>query len=94
MLATLATARFHRVSVSERLVPLLSHPPVMVETMNDQLRLLQPDEPPWRLDEHTRQVGRQGLRQARAALHRTVADPAEPAAARPRPRPRPSAEAA
>ncbi len=45
--------------------------------MQEQLRLLQPDDRGWRLDEHTREIGRQGLQEARAALRRAV--PAEEA---------------
>ena len=37
----------------------------MTET---QLRLIDPREVSWRLDEHTKAVGRQGLARARAAL--------------------------
>jgi hypothetical protein len=33
-----------------------------------QLTLIDPAATDWRLDEHTREVGRQGLAQARAAL--------------------------
>ncbi len=37
----------------------------MTET---QLRLIDPREVSWRLDEHTKAVGRQGIARARAAL--------------------------
>ncbi|MGH9279162.1 MAG: hypothetical protein ACRD12_13785 [Acidimicrobiales bacterium] len=39
--------------------------------MNDQLVLLDDDDEgqrPWRLDEHTREIGRRGVAQAREAL--------------------------
>jgi hypothetical protein len=36
--------------------------------MSDQLRLLEPSESSWRLDERTKAIGRRGLAQARAAL--------------------------
>jgi hypothetical protein len=42
----------------------------MVETMNEQLILLRPAERPWRLDDHTREIGRRGVEEARAALRR------------------------
>jgi hypothetical protein len=47
----------------------------MVLTMNEQLLLVcgSPEEPPWRLDDHTREVGRRGLQEAREALRRTAA---------------------
>ncbi len=54
----------------------------MVLTMNEQLLLLCPDERPWRLDEKTRQVGRQGVQEARAALGQAA--PARGAAVLPR----------
>ncbi len=56
----------------------------MVETMNEQLLLLRPDERPWRLDDHTRHVGREGVEQARAALRQVAA--AKAPATRPSPR--------
>jgi hypothetical protein len=34
----------------------------------DQLRLLEPSDGRWRLDQETREVGRRGLEQARLAL--------------------------
>jgi hypothetical protein len=42
---------------------------------NDQLGLLppSPDEAPWELDEHTRQIGKQGLAAARQALQQAAA---------------------
>ncbi len=46
----------------------------MVETMNEQLILLRPAEQPWRLDDHTREIGRRGVEEARAALRRGSAD--------------------
>lgn len=36
--------------------------------MNEQLHLIGSDDRPWVIDPHTRQVGLEGLRQARAAL--------------------------
>jgi hypothetical protein len=47
----------------------------MVETMNEQLLLLRdplvgPAERPWQLDDHTREIGRRGVEEARAALRR------------------------
>ncbi len=36
--------------------------------MNEQLPLIGSDDSPWVIDPHTRQVGLEGLRQARAAL--------------------------
>ncbi|HEX7276189.1 MAG TPA: hypothetical protein VF244_02350 [Acidimicrobiales bacterium] len=50
--------------------------------MNEQLLLLRPDERPWRLDEHTRAVGRQGVQEARAALRQASPTPAPTALAR------------
>ncbi len=47
--------------------------------MQEQLILVQPDERPWELDEHTREVGRRGVAQARQALRNATA--ARPAAA-------------
>lgn len=38
--------------------------------MARQLELIRSDEPAWRLDEQTRQVGRRGVAAARQALHR------------------------
>jgi len=40
--------------------------------MNEQLLLLRPAERPWRLDPHTREIGREGVREARAALRRAA----------------------
>jgi hypothetical protein len=50
--------------------------------MNTQLRLIEAATP-WRLDERTREIGRAGVAQARAALRdasrrATPADPAAP----------------
>lgn len=46
--------------------------------MNDQLVLLDDDEDDrlayWRLDEHTREIGRKGVALAREALRRQPAD--------------------
>lgn len=36
--------------------------------MTKQLRLIDPSEVSWRLDEHTKAIGRQGIANARAAL--------------------------
>jgi len=41
--------------------------------MHEQLLLLRPDDRPWRLDDHTREVGRQGILDARAALRQARA---------------------
>jgi hypothetical protein len=41
--------------------------------MTRQLRLLDPSTVDWRLDEHTRAVGRQGVARARAALQAVLA---------------------
>jgi hypothetical protein len=49
-------------------IDMLSHPTAIVETMNEQLPLIGTDDRPWVLDPHTRRVGLDGLRQARAAL--------------------------
>jgi len=38
--------------------------------MEQQLTLVEPDERPWELDNHTREIGRRGLEQARRALQR------------------------
>ena len=46
----------------------VSHPPVMLVTMNDQLVLLDDDDREWRLDERTREIGRRGVALAREAL--------------------------
>jgi hypothetical protein len=61
----------------------------MLQTMNEQLPLIGTENHPWAIDPHTRQVGLEGLRQARAALAgRPAAErdshdsaPARPAAA-------------
>jgi hypothetical protein len=36
--------------------------------MNEQLHMIVSEDRPWVIDPHTRQVGLEGLRQARAAL--------------------------
>ena len=64
----------------------LSHQLVLVDTPRT-----------WRLDDHTREISREGLAQARAALRdglrrRPASDP--PAHTHPRPRPGPSRQAA
>ena len=46
----------------------MSHPPVILGEMEQQLLLLDPPPDDWRLDEHTRQIGRRGVQQARDAL--------------------------
>jgi hypothetical protein len=38
-----------------------------------QLALLESPEPVWRIDDHTREVGRQGVAAARAVLRRSIA---------------------
>lgn len=47
--------------------------------MQEQLVLVEPAERPWELDEHTREIGRRGVEQAREALRN--AKVARPAAA-------------
>jgi hypothetical protein len=47
--------------------------------MQEQLVLVEPLERPWVLDEHTREIGRRGVEQARQALRN--ANAARPAAA-------------
>ncbi|MEA2716354.1 MAG: hypothetical protein QOI99_671 [Actinomycetota bacterium] len=42
--------------------------------MHEQLHLLRSDDRPWRLDDHTREVGRRGIEEARAALHAARGD--------------------
>lgn len=41
--------------------------------MQEQLLLVRSEDQSWRLDEHTREVGRQGVRDARAALRQAAA---------------------
>jgi hypothetical protein len=41
--------------------------------MARQLVLLDPAEPDWQLDDRTKEVGRQGIAEARAVLRRAVA---------------------
>ena len=43
--------------------------------MERQLILIEERQPDWRLDEHTREVGRAGVAQARAALRAALARP-------------------
>ncbi len=55
--------------------PLLSHPPGNMGTMDkkNQLALLARDDAAsWELDEHTRQIGKQGIAAAREALQRAA----------------------
>jgi hypothetical protein len=40
----------------------------MMVHMTTQLRLIEPTDADWRLDERTKAIGRKGLAQARAAL--------------------------
>ena len=42
--------------------------------MHEQLLLLRSDDRPWSLDEHTREVGRRGIAEARAALRAAKGD--------------------
>lgn len=42
----------------------------MHESYDDQLQLLDPGPRPWHIDERTREIGRRGLAEARAALRR------------------------
>jgi len=53
--------------------------------MHEQLFLLRTDEHAWRLDDHTREIGRQGLLAARAALRQASTDdrPADERGGRP-----------
>lgn len=44
----------------------------MMETMATQLALLEEPKANWQLDERTRELGRQGLAEARAALAQAV----------------------
>jgi hypothetical protein len=46
--------------------------------MERQLVLIE-QEPDWRLDDHTREVGRAGVAQARAALRAAARQPERPA---------------
>jgi hypothetical protein len=50
----------------------LSHPSVIITTMNTQLLLIDDRSPDWRLDDKTREAGRKGLAEARAALQKAV----------------------
>lgn len=49
--------------------------------MERQLILIEERQPDWRLDEHTREVGRAGVARARAALREALARSAARAAA-------------
>ena len=55
----------------------MSHPAVILRTMRDQLALLpdaaRDDDNSWELDDHTREVGKQGLAAARQALQQACA---------------------
>ena len=42
--------------------------------MARQLKLLEVNEPEWKLDERTREVGKQGVEQAREALREALRD--------------------
>lgn len=46
----------------------MSHPAARMHTMQRQLTLLTRGDGSWRLDEETREVGRKGVAEARAAL--------------------------
>jgi hypothetical protein len=46
----------------------VSHPLVRMWIMQRQLKLLNPDDDSWRLDDETREVGRKGVAAARQAL--------------------------
>ena len=50
----------------------LSHPPFIMGTMNTQLVLIDDRSPDWRLDDKTRETGRKGLAEARAALQKAA----------------------
>jgi hypothetical protein len=43
--------------------------------MADQLHLIEPDDPDWRIDERTRETGRKGVEAARQALREAAAAP-------------------
>jgi hypothetical protein len=49
--------------------------------MARQLKLMEVSEPEWKLDEHTREVGKQGVEQAREALRRALQEAHHPHAA-------------
>jgi hypothetical protein len=54
----------------------LSHPPFIVSDMENQLPLIEGSRS-WKLDRRTREIGRRGVAQARAALraaHAPVVD--------------------
>jgi hypothetical protein len=72
---------FHRQNVAPRTLPIghparscdhrripLSHPIVMMGTMKTAQLTLISTERPWKLDDGTRRVGREGLAKARAVL--------------------------
>ena len=46
----------------------LSHPPFIVSDMENQLPLIDSGPRSWKLDRRTREIGRRGVAQARAAL--------------------------
>ena len=50
-------------------------PPGQTVTMERQLVLLDADRAQWRLDDHTREVGRRGIDDARAALSAAATRP-------------------
>ncbi|CAN5842711.1 hypothetical protein BH24ACT3_BH24ACT3_08210 [soil metagenome] len=61
--------------VFEPFLALLSHPLGTMGAMERQLVLIEAPPREWRLDEHTREVGRRGFESARAALaHATRPD--------------------
>jgi len=44
----------------------------MLAAMKDQLVLVEPPAERWRIDDHTREVGRKGVEQARRALAEAI----------------------
>ena len=46
----------------------LSHPPFIVIDMDNRLPLIDAGSRSWKLDRRTREIGRRGVAQARAAL--------------------------
>jgi hypothetical protein len=62
----------------------LSHPPFIVIDMENQLPLIDSGSRSWKLDRRTREIGRRGVAQARAALRAAASPDAHPdAPARP-----------
>ena len=51
----------------------LSHPPFIVIDMDNRLPLIDSGSRSWKLDRRTREIGRRGVAQARAALRAAAA---------------------